>query len=233
MQGIPQGQNQQGGSQKPSTLSWTAPGTQHKPAAPQDNKPKPQTPPPPAQKPSVKGGEEKSNMTTYVGIFIAGLIVGGLLASVFTGQHGTPTVSTETSNTGTTTTTTTTNTTAGVDLTGSTLAGGLQGLTIASGQEAGATVAVSSISVQKPTWVIIYDNQGGVPGRALGAQLFFPVSQGGETSGTVSLVRSTLAGHSYLAGERIDNGDNTYVPADDHQVLDANGQALTVQFDTK
>lgn len=163
-------------------------------------------------------------MTTYAGIFIAGVIVGGLLGWALVGRG---TGGSQSSGTGTST-----SMTAGD--TGAAGGGMLQGLSVASGQEAGPTVAISNINVDTPTWVVIYDDALGVPGKALGAQLFFPVVQGGESSGTVSLVRYTLPAHSYLAAERVDNGDHIYDATKDQLVTDpTNGKPLTVSFTTK
>ncbi|MDO8548221.1 MAG: hypothetical protein Q7R71_00945 [bacterium] len=235
MQGIPQGQssqNSQGGSQprrepvgvptgasgKPS-LSWQSPSVANK-APGQDAQDKMKAP--------DKVKKERSTTTTYAGIFLAGLVVGILLGwGIVAGRGGI-----SSSQTATSTNTQSGSATNSIDLTGSAM-GGLQGLSIASGQEAGTTVAVSHVSVEEPTWVIIYDDEGGFPGKALGAQLFFPPSDGGETSGTVSLIRNTLPGHRYLAGERVDDGDHTFSSQNDTLVTTANGNALTIQFTIK
>lgn len=213
MQGIPQGQSPQGGSQKPS-LSWQSPSAS-KPAAAQEKKSS-------APKNEAKVSVPANNMTTYAGIFVAGLIVGALLGwGVLEGRNTNSTAS------ATDAAAAAADSDTGITLPGS---GPLQGLAIPAGQKAGVSVSVSDIRVAKPTWVIIYDNAGGLPGKALGAQLFFPVGQGGQTSGAVSLVRNTVAGHSYLAGERIDDGDRVYNPAVDKLTVDSKGQPVTVQF---
>lgn len=224
MQGIPQGQNNSGGgSQKPS-LSWQSPNV----AKPISAHEKPKPPAPPPQKNNTAhttvGAGDKSSMGTYAGIFVAGLVVGALLGWGLSGRSTGPASPTDTQSS--------TTDTGDVDLTGSAV-GASQGITVASGQEPGPTVSVSNVNVDKPTWVVIYDNESGAPGRVLGAQLFFPVSVGGETSGTVSLLRSTLAGHSYLAGERVDNGDHKYSQQTDNPVTDASGKQVTVQFSVK
>lgn len=210
MQGIPQGQNPQhssgGGLQKPS-LSWQSPGPAHKPGQGSSDKFKA-----PMQAPLKLNGD-KSSTGTYVVIFIGGLIVGGLLGALFTGQRSTP---------GTSSTATTTDTSLGAGE-----------VVVNSPQNAGLSVAVAKVNVTKPTWVVIYDNNAGVPGLALGATLFYPVSMGGETSGTISLLRNTFAGKTYLVGGRLDNGDHKLTFKDDVAVVDSNDKpilsVLTVQ----
>lgn len=104
------------------------------------------------------------------------------------------------------------------------------GLTIPSPQSAGLYVEVSRATVTEPTWVVIYEDRGGVPGNALGAALFFPTSQGGETSGTVELLRGTLIGHSYFAGESLDDGDKMFSNTTDKPIRNEKGNPIMVEF---
>jgi hypothetical protein len=97
-------------------------------------------------------------------------------------------------------------------------------------QSAGLRVEVSNVVVAKPTWVVIYENRNGAAGNALGAKLFFPRSQGGTTSGTVTLLRGTVAGRTYFAGQNIDNGDNKFSKQTDTAVMGASGNPLLVSF---
>lgn len=103
--------------------------------------------------------------------------------------------------------------------------GSASGLSVSS-QVAGLTVSVASVSVSVPTWVVIFENANGVPGNALGAKLFFP----GDKTGTVELLRGTVAGKMYFAGEYVDNGDHQFSKQDDTKVETVAGTPLLVQF---
>jgi len=82
--------------------------------------------------------------------------------------------------------------------------------------------------VSAPTWIVVYENNAGQPGNALGAALFFPENQGG----TVELLRGTTAGKSYLATEQVDNGDRKFSLKDD-QFLSEDGVPQWVTFEVK
>ena len=226
----PQGQGQ-GGMQKP-TLSWQPPNAggqkrEEKPAAPKlpEKNVFNKTLPPPA------GG--KSGAGLYTGIFIGGLIVGLLVGwgvgSSRTGSGAPASSSTSTSYTAQETGAA--NATSGTSM--EVPAGSMEGGLIISTQAAGLRVSVSSVSVSAPTWVVIYEDHNGVPGNALGAGLFYPVSQGGTTSGTVELLRGTTAGQHYLAGESLDDGDHIFSLQNDKPLRDAQGNPLLVQFSTQ
>ncbi len=183
-------------------------------------------------------GRQGSGART-AGIFIAGVIVGliigwgwfslgrdnGTVAT--TDDTGTMTSSSSesatspstVSNTGTKPTTGTTGSTA----TGS------NALTVAPLQNAGLSVALSSVSVKAPTWVVIFDNVSGKPGNALGARMFFP----GDTTGSIDLLRGTVAGQSYFAGEYVDNGDHKFSKQADTQVNASNGSQMLVEFSVR
>lgn len=103
------------------------------------------------------------------------------------------------------------------------------GLTIPSPQSAGLQVAVSNVSVSSPTWVVVYENHNGEPGNALGAALFTPE----RTSGAVELLRGTLPGQTYFAGEARDDGDHMFSLQNDPAVRDENGNPLWLQFQTR
>jgi hypothetical protein len=102
-------------------------------------------------------------------------------------------------------------------------------LSIPSPQTAGLEIAVSNVSVNVPTWVVIYENYNGQPGNVLGAGLFVP----GRTSGAVDLLRGTLPGQTYFAGESRDDGDHMYSMANDPAVRDSNGNPVMLEFHTK
>ena len=83
-----------------------------------------------------------------------------------------------------------TNNTPGIDTSVVPLLASGQNLTIVSPQTAGNRVAVAKAVVSSPTWIVIYENNAGKPGNALGAALFFPERQ----TGTVEMLRSTTSG---------------------------------------
>jgi hypothetical protein len=93
-------------------------------------------------------------------------------------------------------------------------------------------VAVSRVLVSQPTWVVVYEDHAGVPGNALGAELFLPQSEGTAQSGTVELLRGTLPGQTYFAGEALDDGDKIFSLTNDKPIRDAQGNPVLVQFTT-
>lgn len=102
-------------------------------------------------------------------------------------------------------------------------------LVVASPQTAGLTVAISNVVVQVPTWVVIYENYNGQLGNVLGAALFTK----DRSSGVVDLLRGTLPGQSYFAGEARDDGDHMFSMVNDPAIRDANGNPITLTFQTK
>lgn len=160
-----------------------------------------------------------------------GVLIGwGIVSSR---QSSTATTMTYNTNAASTTTTTATPaaTAATMDLSGSAV-GGTAALSISSPQDAGLNVAVSHVRVSSPTWVVIYEDQNGNPGNVLGASLFFPASEGGAESGVVPLLRGTLPGQTYLAGEALDDGDHKFSLDTDKPVRDDKGNPVLVEFKT-
>jgi hypothetical protein len=98
-------------------------------------------------------------------------------------------------------------------------------LTVPTPQTAGASVTVSNIIVSNPTWVVVYEDNNGKPGNALGAALFIS----GRTNGTVDLLRNTIAGETYLVTEAQDSGNHMF-SLQDAPVLDQNGNQVWVEF---
>ena len=91
-------------------------------------------------------------------------------------------------------------------------------------------MVVTNVMVSEPTWVVIYEDNAGIQGNALGASLFLPQSEGTAQNGTVQLLRATLPGQSYLAGESIDNGDKMFSLTTDKPVVNAQGKPMLTQF---
>jgi len=208
------GQNKQGG------LSWSTPQNQNQ-------QQKPLIPAKPAVLPaaSPSGG----NAARYAGMVVVGVIAGVIVAwgySAWRAPGGTA------NNTNATSTSSLTGTPAGgdnlgVDV-GTAALGSNISLSIASPQSAGNSVAVARAVVSAPTWVVIYENNNGAPGNALGAALFFP----GTSSGSVELLRATAAGKTYLAAEQLDNGDRRFSLKDD-KFLSEDGTPQWVTFEVR
>jgi hypothetical protein len=98
-------------------------------------------------------------------------------------------------------------------------------LMVASPQKAGTTVEVSGVNVAEPTWVVVNESRDGKPSNVLGAALFFP----GNASGSVTLLRTTVAGQTYFVSERKDNGDHRFSMSADVPVT-IDGQPSTATF---
>ena len=134
-----------------------------------------------------------TNVPTYAAFLAGGIIIGVLLAWGWStlraslAKSSVAAISTAKSAAGSVSKTSTTeNTVLVAAFAGSTL-------TIED-QKAGFSVAIEKVSVSVPTWVVVYANDSGKPGRILGAQLFFP----SDESGRVTLLRATEAGQMYL-----------------------------------
>ncbi len=163
-----------------------------------------------------------SGTARYAGFVAAGVILGVLVAWGAGAWRSKP------ANTGTTTTVNTTDTKAPVlDTSGATIVaeGSDPSLLVMSPQAAGLSVAIDKAIVSEPTWVVVYEDNAGSPGNALGAALFFPDHQ----QGTVQLLRSTVAGKSYLVVKQVDNGDHRFSLKDD-PILTEGGQTQWVTF---
>lgn len=116
-------------------------------------------------------------------------------------------------------------TSGSTDTTGDSTMTGSGLLTVASPQKAGLEVSVSGVNVSEPTWVVVHESRQGKPGNVLGASLFFA----GNTSGTIELLRGTVAGQTYFVTERADNGDHKFSLSQDQLVL-TDGQPSWTTF---
>jgi hypothetical protein len=215
-------------NQDKPTLSWSQP-AQHKPVVNTNQAPTiASATPAVSAKTNTPVAASTSNTGTYVGIFVAGLIIGALIGWGITssGTNNTSTVATSTAMTATSTSATGTT----VDVNGSTIGStNNTSVTLAPTEPAGFAVMVTNMTVSQPTWLVVYEDHNGTAGNAIGAGLFFP----GQNSGTVQLLRATLPGQSYLVGQAIDNGDKTFSLADDKQVQSADGTPLYTEFTAK
>ncbi|MEK7612795.1 MAG: hypothetical protein AAB449_01450 [Patescibacteria group bacterium] len=208
---------------KTPTLSWSQPARVTIPATTQ--KP-PVIPPPKAPITSVMPAHYGRG--ALAGSFVVGLIAGVVLGWVWTARDQKP----EANSAGTATSTSKPSTSSTDDSTTATESVTQSGIAVAA-QPAGLDVEVSNVVVSKPTWVVVYESRGGALGNALGAKLFFPISQGGGTSGSITLLRTTLAGGTYFIGQHVDNGDGKFTKLSDEAVLGAEGEQLVVSFTAK
>ncbi len=238
-------QNPQNSNQPKAGLSWTQP----TPAASTQNKSSSSS-----SKPvSTTAAQATDSTGRVIGIIVGIIVVFALAAWGIVALHKRSVsndVSTATSTSETTGTTTEGNTTAEtvtnpvaitpttptseyeakpVPATTQTAAAGSASLDVAAVQEAGDQVAFSNLSVSEPTWVIVYENTDGQPGRILGAGLFFK----GDTSGVVHLLRPTTSGQTYYVSAAIDNGDKSFAKADEKYVQDASGKQMWIKFSTR
>lgn len=231
------GQGSSNTNNRPAGLSWSQPQLPKTAPAPASAASTPSSAKPisasanPAKK-SVSNNQS-SGTGKLIALFVAGVVVGAIAIWGWTqmGDQAPATVTTNTNNTGTTGTTNTiptgttgsTNTNTGTSAT--TAAGGTQAFSVAS-QPAGLAVAITSVSLTQPTWIVIYDSINGTRGNALGAALMFP-----ETKvGNVALLRTTIAGKEYLIGRSVDNGDKKFSMQDDKPVLNAAGAPIYTTF---
>lgn len=164
---------------------------------------------------------------------VAILVIGGGIWAL-AGHKSSPTDTASTTATTTSKTTSTGASTGTTAVTGTSSVGAETAfpsgsLVIASPQDAGLEIAVSKITVQVPTWVVIYENYNGQPGNVLGAGLFVS----GRSSGVVDLLRGTLPGQTYFAGEARDDGDHMFSMANDPAIRDGSGNPIVVKFQTK
>lgn len=194
---------------------------------------------------SAKGGaaampQKKGVSQGIVWSFIAGIIIGFLLGWSWFGAKG----STPANNGATDTSTPSVNdgsaaAAPGSDTTGSSSAAGTveQGsltssasVTVPSPQDAGMTVEVSSIAADAPVWAVVYEDNNGKPGNALGAARF-PV---GKTSGSIELLRTTLPNLTYFVGLTGDSADqHTFSTKGNTPLVDDSGNRILTQFTVK
>ena len=94
-------------------------------------------------------------------------------------------------------------------------------------QVAGGQVTVASVSLSRPSWVVIREaDETKNPGRILGAQLF----DLGTNTGTVELLRGTVSGQTYFAMIYDDNDDHAFDPKTDLPAKNAQGSTIGATF---
>ncbi len=191
---------------KQTGLSWSAP----------QNTPKPFMPPvKPAVVPVTVKSNTNNNAAKIVGWLAVGVVAGVVIAwgATLLFKHGnqTPVNSAVQNATSTAATNTTSNTTST--------------LIVPTPQKAGLSVTIENASVSAPTWVVVYESLDGKPGNVLGAAIF----SADHSSGTVDLLRGTMAGQTYFVTEQSDNGDRRFSLKDDTLVT-VDSQPVWVSF---
>jgi hypothetical protein len=226
------GQNQNGQNNgKKTQLSWSQPIA--KPAQNLSNStPATQTSRPRSASADSRGlsqePQTKSNTMRNLSIAVVAILVIGGIAWAIVGHKKSATDTA--SSTGGAMTVTTTGTTTGTGTSSDTQAMFSSGsLLVSSPQSAGLQVAVSHVAVQVPTWVVIYENYNGQPGNVLGAALF----TSDRASGVIDLLRGTLPGQTYFAGEARDDGDHMFSMVNDPAIRDTSGNPIVLKFETK
>lgn len=94
-------------------------------------------------------------------------------------------------------------------------------------QPAGKSVAIKNMNLAATAWVAIHDDRDGKPGDILGAKRYFAT----ETSGTVPLLRATVAGKRYFAMVHKDNGNLAFeFKAGDAPLMNSAGEPVMAAF---
>ncbi len=232
----------QGGS-KSGGLSWSTP-----PAATAAGGAKPIQSPLPTAKPagattqtstqvSRTRTQSESGITMgTIGIFIAGVIVGALIMwgwNTFNPNTSLTPSGTNTNNSGAAASgnSSAIGTAGGAVIPSTPATTAANNFTVPTPQDAGMEVVISGATVTAPTWLVVYEVYQGKPFRALGATMFFPENNG--KGGTVSLSRATTPNTTYFVGQSLDQGDHTFTPHVNKEVLDATGNMAGVTFQTK
>lgn len=100
------------------------------------------------------------------------------------------------------------------------------------GQIPSKFIWVAIVRLEKPGFVVIHEDVGGVPGKILGSSVLLGV---GETSNVdpINISRQTEDDETLFAMLHFDNGDGVFNPADDKPVLDAvAGEPVMMIFTT-
>lgn len=90
----------------------------------------------------------------------------------------------------------------------------------------GSIVYVTSADVGQGTWVSIYTDAAGQPGRLIGAGFFDTTTRVGQ----VTLNESTIENQNYHAVLFVDNGDVRFSPTQDTPLRTAAGEPVVIDF---
>lgn len=98
-----------------------------------------------------------------------------------------------------------------------------------SSQMAGDSVVVQSLTVNQPSWAVVYEDYSGQPGNALGA---LRLVSGSHSNFSIPLLRNTVPSMTYHVVVHMDNGDRVFNLADDFPVRDQNSAPVMATFTT-
>jgi hypothetical protein len=205
------------------------------------NQAKIQIPPKPVVAPAPKTlppAKTQSPVMQIIAAFVVGILVGVIGVSI-ANKPGSPLYSSGTDSSSTPSAvlpsgsdTTASNTSAtgiiGSDTMGVTGQSSSNGVLV-NDQAAGVTVTLNEVDFQATGWVAIHEDSNGKPGEILGAALF---PAGKTTDATVTLLRPTIAGTSYLAVLHFNDnpGSNVFNWQKDVIMDDSTGHPIMVQF---
>jgi len=96
-------------------------------------------------------------------------------------------------------------------------------------QISGLSIFIDEVSFEQDGWIAIHEDNDGVPGNILGAQLF---TAGKHTSGVVDLLRGTMPRATYYAMLHFENGDRAFNTRNDTPLLGLDGQPIMTAFKT-
>lgn len=99
-------------------------------------------------------------------------------------------------------------------------------LTVPDEQEVGTSVEVTNLETSYSLWAVVYQNEGGVPGRVLGAARFFP----GRSEGHIELLRMTLPNLTYFVGLAEDTPSHSFSVHSNLPIRGEDGKQVMVLF---
>ncbi len=97
-------------------------------------------------------------------------------------------------------------------------------------QEAGGVVQVSSVNMPESGWAVIHEIKDGIIANALGASF---IEKGENNNVSVYLLRNTIEAGKYAVILYGDDGDREFSLTSDSPILDANGDFIMSEFNTK
>ncbi|MDE2213197.1 MAG: hypothetical protein KGJ34_01540 [Patescibacteria group bacterium] len=227
--------SQQGNGQKDKpALSWSTPASK----VSEDKGQKPDQAgndkkvPPRATPPVAPVGTSSSGRAVF--IFLAGLIIGGLLTwSWFDLRSPSTPASAGTSSSSITSNLSASSSSTSVPPQGTSTSSGTpagivtsDSFTVPSPQAAGTLVTISDLSANDTVWAVVYEDNNGVPGRALGAARLTTA----QTNGTIELLRATLPNLNYFVGLTADTPEHTFQIQTNAPILNQSGQRILVEF---
>lgn len=93
-------------------------------------------------------------------------------------------------------------------------------------QPAGMKVDVTMATLTKPGWVVVAEDNNGMPGKILGAHRYDP----GIYLAEVDLLRGTEAGKTYHVVLRLDDGDKVFDQTKDLPIMGEDGKVVETTF---